>query len=67
MKAKIFSPRKDNIQVISPVTVQQVLPISKVPTHTARLNNIRTGRIVQMSIKAATMLSTKYPDEFKIL
>lgn len=43
------------------------MPVSKVPTTTVRLNNVRTGRIVQLGIKAATMLSTKYPNEFKIL
>lgn len=67
MKTKTISFNKDNGQVIRPIKVQQTLPVSKVPTSIVRLNNLRTGRIVQMSIKAATMLSTKYPNEFKIL
>lgn len=32
-----------------------------------QLANIKTGRLVNMSAKAATLLYSKYPREFKIL
>lgn len=33
----------------------------------AQLANIKTGRLINMSAKAAALLSNKYPREFKIL
>ncbi|CAG0959151.1 hypothetical protein ARNL5_00777 [Anaerolineae bacterium] len=32
-----------------------------------QLANIKTGRLINMSAKAATLLYSKYPREFKIL
>lgn len=50
---------------IQPVKVEHTVkqPLSA----TVRMSNMRTGRIVRIGYKAATLLSTKYPDEFKIL
>lgn len=65
MKTKRSSAKKKGL--IVPDTVQ-ALPIEKQPhTGIVKLSNLRTGRIVRIGAKAAEMLSTKYPDEFRIL
>ena len=38
----------------------------KLENKIVRLTNTRTGKTVSMGIKAATLLSEKYPKEFKI-
>lgn len=66
MKTKKNSPRtaKRKIQpdTVQPITVKD----EKIPL-IVRMANMRTGRVVRMSVKAASMLSDKYPKEFKIL
>ncbi len=51
--------------VIQPMSIEQVQP--KQAPSVVRLSNMRTGRVVRISYKAAKMLSTKYPKEFKIM
>ena len=68
MKTKSSSHKKRKAVTILPDSVHSTA-LSKPTEHTGivRLSNMRTGRIVRMGAKAATLLSTKYPTEFKIL
>lgn len=43
------------------------LPESIQPKGLVQLANIKTGRLINMSTKAASLLYNKYPKEFKIL
>jgi hypothetical protein len=67
MKTK-NSTRKKTPVTIQPDSIRSTAN-DKPTEHTGivRLSNMRTGRIVRMGAKAATLLSTKYPTEFKIL
>lgn len=62
---KAYQRLKEEQEVLQPVKVEQVQP-HQVPS-IVRLSNTRTGRVVRISYKAASMLSTKYPKEFKIM
>ena len=52
-------------EVLQPLKVEQVQ--KQKPLQIVRMANKRTGRVVRIGYKAAAMLSTKYPKEFKIL
>ena len=56
---------KQGTTVLQPIKVEQVQ--SERSPAIVRLSNMRTGRVVRISHKAANMLSTKYPKEFKIM
>lgn len=61
MKQKRKQPR-----IITLVKTEK-LPERTASKSLAQLANIKTGRLVNMSAKAATLLHNKYPREFKIL
>lgn len=52
-------------EAIQPVKVEQ-LPTTPPPS-VVQLHNRKSGRVVRMGYKSATMLSQKYPEEFTIL
>lgn len=67
MKTKKTSPKKAKSKVLQPDSIQSTNTETKPQAAIVRLSNMRTGRVVRMGVKAASMLSDKYPKEFKIL
>lgn len=61
MKQKRKQPR-----IITPAKAER-LPGRTASKSLAQLANVKTGRLINMSAKAAALLSNKYPREFKIL
>ncbi|HEY9176797.1 MAG TPA: hypothetical protein VIN07_03860 [Flavipsychrobacter sp.] len=61
MKQKRRQPR------IITLSKTEKLPESIQSIGLIQLANIKTGRLINMSAKAATLLHSKYPREFKIL
>lgn len=61
MKAK-----EKQLRIIAPVKTGK-LPELPNPNSLLQLVNLKTGRLINMSAKAATLLHNKYPREFKIL
>lgn len=73
-----MKPRKHNINQSIVTTIQPVSIISSAkhiaPTLVTpgqgikvNLHNLYTGRILTIGHKAATRLTTKYPDEYKLI
>lgn len=65
MKASKKS-KNHKTRLVEPYKVETLPVTIQATTGIVRLSNLRTGRVVRMGAKAATMLSTKYPQEFKI-
>lgn len=61
MKQKRKQPR------IITLSKREKLPESIQSKGLLQLANIKTGRLISMSAKAAALLHNKYPREFKIL
>lgn len=57
--------KRKQLRIITPAKTERLpeLPESK---SLVQLANIKTGRLINMSAKAATLLHSKYPKEFKI-
>lgn len=66
MKTKRIS-HKRNGKKLQPDKVETSQITTSITPTIVRLANMSTGRVVRMGSKAATMLSVKYPKEFKIL
>lgn len=66
MKTTIKQAALSASSILLPDNVQ-VLNSTKPPQNVVRLLNIRTGAEVSMGRTAAFMLSTRYPQEFKII
>lgn len=58
--------KRKQLRIITPAKTQQ-LPERPESKSIVQLANIKTGRLVKMSAKAAILLCSKYPKEFKIL
>jgi hypothetical protein len=58
--------KRKQLRIITPAKTEQ-LPERPESKSLVQLANIKTGRLIRMSIKAATLLYSKYPKEFKIL
>lgn len=66
MKTKKVSPKTKG-KKIKPDTIKSTPVVKEIIPAIVRMANMRTGRVVRMGSKAATLLSNKYPNEFKIL
>lgn len=53
-------------EILQPVSITKSAPAQQQKSIVA-MSNMRTGRVVHIGYKAASMLSAKYPKEFKIL
>lgn len=58
--------KRKQLRIIAPAKTER-LPCSSTPKGLVKLANIKTGRLIDMSAKAAGLLCSKYPREFKIL
>lgn len=58
--------KRKQLRIITPAQTGK-LPGTVKTEGLVKLANIKTGRLISMSAKAAVLLHNKYPREFKIL